>query len=119
VVTAKALVLLAPALLAAGGLCALESDAMRATPRAEPGVASLLGGFTAIAVQILWMQADQAVTEHREDDALLAFSAIAELEPQLVSSGAYIARALGFDLAEGHAEPAVRWALAREGWRVL
>src|SRR5436190_8995978 len=111
--------LTAPALLAAGALCAMESDALRPAPRAAPGVASLLGGFTAIAVQVLWMRADQAVSEHREDDALLAFSAIAELEPQLVSSGAYIGRALGFDLAEGHADPAVKWALVHEGWRVL
>lgn len=111
--------LLAVPLLAAAGWCADASDACRVTPRAPPGAASLLGGFTALAVQVLWMRADVAMTELREDDAQLAFAAIGELEPQLVSASDYIARALGFTMARGHKEPAVRWALAREGWRVL
>jgi tetratricopeptide (TPR) repeat protein len=106
-------------LLAAAAFAARESDALRATPRAAPGAASLLGGFTAIAVQVLWFRADKAVMESREDDAQIAFAAINELEPQLVSSGDLIARYLGFNLAEGHADPAVRWSLGREGWRTL
>src|SRR5437867_1494215 len=97
-------VLLAVPLLALGAWAGRASDAARATPRAAPGAASLLGGFTALAVQVLWMRADQAVTEHREDDALLAFAAIEELEPQLVASGDFIARSIGFNLAEGHAD---------------
>jgi tetratricopeptide (TPR) repeat protein len=112
-------VLLVVPLLAAAALLGRESDDRRSTPRAAPGAASLLGGFTAIAVQVLWMRADQAVLDLREDDAQVAFAAISELEPQLVSSGDFIARALGFNLAEGHKDPAVRWSLAREGWRVL
>jgi hypothetical protein len=111
--------LAAAALLAGGAFVARASDAMRTAPRAPPGPASMLGGFTALAVQVLWMRADQAVIDLREDDAQLAFATIAELEPQLVSSSDYIARALGFDLAEGHRDPAARWALGREGWRVL
>jgi len=112
-------VLVAVPLFAVAAFAGARSDATRATPRAAPGAASLLGGFTALAVQVLWMRADQAVSEFREDDAQIAFAAINELEPQLVSSGDFIARSLGYDLAEDHKEPAVRWALAREGWRVL
>ncbi len=112
-------VLLALPLLAVAAVAGRASDASRATPRAAPGAASLLGGFTAIAVQVLWLRADQAVTEFREDDAQLAFAAISELEPQLVSGGDAVARWLGYNLAEDHKEPAVRWALGREGWRVL
>lgn len=112
-------VLLVLPLLAAAAFAGRESDARRPTPRAAPGASSLLGGFTAIAVQVLWMRADQAVLDLREDDAQVAFAAISELEPQLVSSGDYIARALGFTLAEGHKDPAVRWSFGREGWRVL
>jgi tetratricopeptide (TPR) repeat protein len=112
-------VLLVVPLLAGAAFAGRASDAMRAAPRAAPGAASLLGGFTAIAVQVLWLRADKAVTESREDDALLAFAAINELEPQLVSSGDLIARSLGFNLAEGHADSAVRWSLGREGWRAL
>src|SRR6185295_3332967 len=108
-------VLLAVPLLAVAAVAGRESDARCATPRTPPGAASLLGGFTALAVQVLWMRADQAVAEFREDDAQLAFAAINELEPQLVTSGDFIARALGYDLAEDHKDPAVRWALGREG----
>lgn len=111
--------LLAVPLLALAAVAGRASDEARATPRTAPGVASLLGGFSAIAVQVLWLRADQAVSDFREDDAQIAFAAIHELEPQLVSCGDYIARSLGYDLAEDHKEPAVRWALAREGWRVL
>src|SRR6185436_7919155 len=75
--------------------------------------------FTALAVQVLWMRADQAVAEFREDDAVVAFATINEMEPNLISSSDFIARSLGYDLADGHKEPAVRWALVREGWRVL
>jgi len=112
-------VLLVVPLLAAAAFAGRESDALRATPRAAPGAASLLGGFTAVAVQVLWFRADRAVAESREDDAQIAFAAINELEPQLVSSGDLIARYLGFNLAEGHSDPAVRWSLGREGWRTL
>lgn len=112
-------VLLVIPLLAAAAFAGHESDALRATPRAAPGAASLLGGFTAIAVQVLWLRADKAVAESREDDAQIAFAAINELEPQLVASGDLIARSLGFNLAEGHSDPAVRWSLGREGWRAL
>ena len=112
-------VLLALPLLLASAAAGRASDSLRATPRAPPGAASLLGGFTALAVQVLWLRADAAVMEHREDDALLAFTAITELEPQLVSSNQFVARMLGFNLADGHADPAVRWALGHEGWRVL
>ncbi len=106
-------------LLIGAAILGRESDDRRTTQRAAPGAASLLGGFTAIAVQVLWMRADQAVMDQREDDAQVAFAAISELEPQLVSSGDFIARALGFNLAEGHTDPAVRWSFGREGWRVL
>lgn len=112
-------VLLALPLLAASVVAARASDAARATPRTPPGAASLLGGFTALAVQVLWLRADAAVMEHREDDALLTFTAITELEPQLISSNAFVARMLGFNLADGHSEPAVRWALGKNGWSVL
>jgi len=112
-------VLLALPLLAGAAFAGRASDARRATPRAPAGAASLLGGFTAIAVQVLWLRADAAVMEGREDDALLAFTAITELEPQLISSNEYVARMFGFNIADGHADPAVRWSLGREGWRVL
>jgi len=112
-------VLVAAPLLVVAAAAGRASDAARATPRAAPGAASLLGGFTAVAVQVLWLRADEAVSEFREDDAQIAFAAINELEPQLVSSADYIARSLGYDLAEDHKDPAVRWALGREGWRVL
>ena len=112
-------VLLALPLLAAAALLGRLSDDRRATPRAPSGPASLLGGFTAIAVQVLWLRADAAVMSGREDDAILAFNAVTELEPQLVSSNEYVARMFGFNLADGHADPAVRWSLGREGWRVL
>lgn len=111
--------LLAPLLLAGAAAAGRASDASRATPRAAPGAASLLGGFSALAVQVLWTRAEQAVLEQRDDDAQLAFAAIAELEPQLVSSSDFIARSLGFDLAADVRDPAARWSLVREGWRVL
>lgn len=111
--------LLTAVLLAGSAALGRSSDERRAAPRAAPGAASLLGGFTAIAVQVLWMRADQAVFDHREDDALVAFAAINELEPQLVSAGQFIASAIGFTLAAGHEDPALRWAMGREGWRVL
>jgi hypothetical protein len=111
--------LLAVPLLAVAALAGRASDAARTTPRAAPGAASLLGGFTALAVQVLWLRADEAVSQFREDDAQIAFAAINELEPQLVSSADFIARSLGYDLAEDHKDAAVRWALGREGWRVL
>ena len=100
--------LLALPLLAVAVVAGRASDAARATPRTEPGLPSLLGGFTAIAVQVLWMRADEAVSQFREDDAQIAFAAINELEPQLVSSGDYIARSLGYDLAEDHKDQAVK-----------
>lgn len=112
-------VLVAFVLVVLGGVASSASDAARTTPRATPGAASLLGGFTAIAVQVLWLRADQAVMERREADAQIAFAAINELEPELISSSNFIATALGFNLADGHKDPAVRWALAKEGWRVL
>jgi hypothetical protein len=111
--------LVAAPLLAASALAGAASDALRRAPRAPPGAASLLGGFSAIAVQALWLRASQAVSEFREDDAQVAFAAITELEPQLVSGGDFVARSIGFDLAEGHRDPAVRWSFGREGWRVL
>src|SRR5204863_3582607 len=117
--TAMRQLVLAGALLVLGAFAGRASDARRVPPRAPPGAASLLGGFSALAVQVLWQRADQAVTEHREDDAEVAFAAIEELEPQLVSGGDFIARSLGFDLAAGHKDPAVRWSFAREGRRVL
>src|SRR5262245_57884588 len=106
-------------LLTAGAAAGMVSDALRATPRPVPGVESLLGGLSALAVQVLWMRADQAMMEHREEDAQLLLGTITELEPQLVGASDYVARIIGLNLAEGHADPAVRWALGREGWNVL
>lgn len=104
-------------LAAAAGLGRL-SDARRATPPPKVGAATVLGGFSALAAQVLWIRADRALLERREDDAILALRGVVELEPQLVSAAQHAADTIGWDLSRDRPD-AVRWAMAQEGLRIL
>jgi hypothetical protein len=83
------------------------------------GAGSALGGFSALAIQGLWIRADRALQAHREDEALLYLRAINDLAPHVVSAARYTAFEIGANLAEGRADFAVRWRLIREGLRTL
>ena len=69
-------------LLASGGALGAMADGMRETPRTPPGPASLLGGFSALAVQVLSIRADAAAARGDPAEALLQLDMILELEPQ-------------------------------------
>ena len=110
--------LIVPLLLLGGWLGAL-SDEARATPRPPGGAASLLGGFSAVAVQVFWIRGDLALRDRRMDEALYYFGLIHRLEPQLIAASAYFADEIGLGMADLQPDPAARAALAMLGVRVL
>lgn len=112
-------VVAAVALFVVGGLLGAASDAERAMPRAPAGPESLLGGFSALAVQILWIRADEARDRGDTAEALLLFDLIADLEPQLVEGAAFIAHEVGTNFAADATTPEQRWGLVAQGTRIL
>jgi len=105
-------------LLAGGGALGALSDGMRETPRTPPGPASLLGGFSALAVQVLSIRADAAVSRGDPAEALLQLDMIFELEPQLVRGAGWIAHEIGVNMAGDEPDPGAALALVLEGLRV-
>ena len=61
-------------LLASGGALGALADDLRETPRTPPGPASLLGGFSALAVQVLTIRADAATDRQDPAEALREFA---------------------------------------------
>ena len=106
-------------LLAAGAVASEASDACRATPRPAPGLSSVLGGFTAIAAQVVWFRADEAVLANDEDRALTLLRTLVDLEPHVVSASRQAAHEIGWNLVQGRSDPATRWSLAAEAVRIL
>ncbi len=109
----------AVALALAGGLTVREADAIRATPRAPPGPASVLGGLSALAVQISWIRADDALRRGDHAEGLLHLDLIHTLEPHLVAGAGSIAHRIGVEVAGETPDPETRWGLVREGLAVL
>jgi len=105
-------------LLAAGGALGALSDRTRETPRTPPGPASLLGGFSALAVQVLSIRADAAAARHDPAEALLQLDMILELEPQLVRGADWIAHEIGVNMAGDEPDPLAAFGLVLEGLRV-
>jgi tetratricopeptide (TPR) repeat protein len=106
-------------LLALGGWLASEAEARRATPRPAAGASALLGGFSALAAQVVWIKADRAILERDEDRAVLLLRTLVDLEPQVVSAAQHAAQEIGWNMLQGRPDPATRWSLAREALRIL
>jgi hypothetical protein len=105
-------------LLASGGALGALSDRIRETPRTPPGVASLLGGFSALAVQVLSIRADAATARGDPAEALLQLDMILELEPQLIRGADWIAHEIGVNMAGEEPDPVASFGLVLEGLRV-
>jgi tetratricopeptide (TPR) repeat protein len=105
-------------LLGAGGALGAWSDAFRETPRPPPGPASLLGGFSALAVQVLTIRADAAAARGDHAEALLQLDLILELEPQLVRGADWIAHEVGVNMAGEEPDAGAQFGLVVEGLRV-
>ena len=105
-------------LLAAGGAVGSFSDGLRETPRTPPGPASLLGGFSALAVQVLSIRADAATARGDPAEALLQLDMILELEPQLIRGADWIAHEIGVNMAGNEPDPQAAFGLVLEGLRV-
>jgi len=113
--------LLALVLLLSGGWLGRVSDRMRAeagVPRPPPGPSSVLGGFSAVAIQILWIRADRALLANRLDECLHDFDLIHRLEPQLLDATAYFADEIGRNMADLQPDTDRRVALAMLGRRM-
>lgn len=106
-------------LLAAGGWLVAEAESVRASPRAPAGPATVLGGFTALAAQAVWLQADRAILAHDEDRAITLLRTLVELEPQIVNAARFAAWEIGWNMLDGVPDPRARWALAREAIAIL
>lgn len=111
--------LLAVPLLLVGGWLGALSDDLRTTPRPPAGVSRLLGGFSAIAVQVLWIRGDGALRVNRLDEALYYFSLIHRLEPQLVGATEYFANEITANLGDREPDPAARAHLTLLAVRML
>lgn len=98
-------------LLLAGAWTGALSDELRATPRPPPGPAAALGGFSAVAVQVLWMRGDAALRGNRLPEALYYFRAIETLEPQMVAASSYFADEVGRNMADREPDDQARAAL--------
>ena len=105
-------------LMGAGGALGAWSDSHRETPRPPPGPASLLGGFSALAVQVLTIRADTAAARGDHAEALLQLDMIQELEPQLIRGADWIAHEVGVNMAGEEPDADARWGLVVEGLRV-
>ncbi len=105
------------ALLLAGGALGAWSDGERATPRPRPGPAALLGGFSALAVQVLTIRADAAAERGDTAEALVQLDLVLELEPQLVRGADWIAHVIGVNMAALEPDPDAAFALSLEGLR--
>lgn len=109
----------AAALLACAASLGIAAERLRPTEGRPRGASAVLGGFSALAAQGLWLRAERAQAAHREDEALVCLRAIADLEPHVVSAARYIAFEIGAGIAAGRADPETRWNLTREGFRAL
>ena len=112
----------AAALLGSAAVCGLAANRAERADMPEGqrrGAATYMSGFSALATQVLWMRVERARLAHRDDQSLLYLRAIHDLEPQLVSAARYFAWEIGVNLAEGNADPNVRWTLTLEGLRAL
>lgn len=110
--------LVAFVLLGAGGALGAWSDRQRETPRPPPGPASLLGGFSALAVQILTIRADDAAARGDHAEALLQLDLVMQLEPQLVRGADWIAHEVGVNMSGEEPDEDARWGLVVEGLRI-
>lgn len=104
--------------LALGAALAARSEWESGGPRAGRGLGSALGGFTALAVQAVWLEADRAVIERDDARAVVLLRSLADLEPQMVSASQYAAQQIGWNMLPGHEDPAARWSLVREALEI-
>ncbi|MCE9634734.1 MAG: hypothetical protein K8T90_03425 [Planctomycetes bacterium] len=106
-------------LLAVGGALSAKAESLRATPRPPAGVASFLGGFSAVAAQAVWLKADRAVIDRDEDRAIVLLRTLVDLQPQVVSAAKHASDEIGWNMLGGHEDPEIRWSLAHEAHRIL
>jgi hypothetical protein len=113
-------VLLLLALLAVCGLSGAAarsarggSDVPAVTPTDFAGFV-LMSGFRPIAVDILWMRAEDLVRQRRYFELLSLYKLITALDPHFDAAWAYNAYNLAYDLAMLEDDPDRRWRWTRE-----
>lgn len=106
-------------LLAAGGAVGHWADTARATPRPPPDLTSVLGGFSAVAVEVLWFRADRALLDQRYAEALYSFGLISNLEPQLLAAADYFATTIAGEIAWDEPDERARGALGLTAYDIL
>jgi tetratricopeptide (TPR) repeat protein len=109
----------AAVLLASGAAAAGAAERCRETPRPPPGASSVLGGFTALAAQAAWIQAERAIVQRDEDRAVVLLRTLVRLEPQVAGAARYAAQEIGWNMLQGRDDPAVRGGLVREALSIL
>lgn len=106
------------ALSGAAGGAARSARGESAIPALTPGdLASVvvMSGFRPIAVDILWIRADDLTMERRYYELLPLYKLITSLDPYFEGAWVYNSHNLAFNLAQLESVPEKRWQWMREG----
>jgi len=106
-------------LLVLAGLAGLLADAARDEAGIIPSPGRVpLGGFEPLAVDVLFLRADQLLQEQRLPEAMAAVRLVTELQPRVPDGWAVLGHFIAWRNSESSADPEEKWKYAREALRI-
>jgi len=111
--------LVPPVLLALAAGSGVQLDRAREATGAAPTAARIpLGGFEPLAVNLLWLRAEELRREGRLTAAVDRYRLAIELQPRVADGWVFLARAVGWTRSEV-ADPERSWRWVAEGLAIL
>ncbi len=102
-------------LLVLAGLGGLLADAARDDAGIIPSPGRVpLGGFEPLAVDLLFLRADQLLQEQRLPEAMAAVRLVTELQPRVPDGWAVLGHYIAWRNSESSGDPEEQWKYARE-----
>lgn len=96
-----------------------ETSPFRELPPGEFAGTLLMGGFRAIAVNLLWMRATDLLQQREWHELMALYELISHLQPHFEEVWSFNAWNLAFNIPHYIDEPEGRWKWVREAFRFL
>lgn len=102
-------------LLILAGLAGLLAEQAREDAGIIPSPGRVpLGGFEPLAVDMLFLRADQLIAEQRLPEAMAAVRLVTELQPRVPDGWAVLGHFIAWRNSESSGDPEAQWKYARE-----